>query len=85
MLTLNDVEQLADVIERQSGPEAAKCPRFDPKWLCAGRLARLRQAASQQFIHDDFERPPAAPRLGLYPSRNVLVEGQGRAHIMMPS
>ena len=76
-------EQVADVVDGDSRPQAAEIARIHPE--CRARPGGFlgRQSSAQGVIHDLLERQALSPRFGLQPRGDVFVEGQGRSHIMM--
>jgi len=77
------VQQLADVVQAETGAECAEIPRDHLKWPPPCGRARRGQSAAERVVHGVPERPVRLPRLRPQLRGHVLVEGQRRSHIMM--
>ena len=76
-------KKLADVIEVEAGPHRAEVTCLDDKRRPVHARRCRHQSAPERLVHHIPKRPTRAPRLGLQLGRHVVVERQGRAHIMM--
>lgn len=77
-------EELADVVEGQAGPQRTEIPGLhDIRRPIDARGDH--QPPSEGLVHDLPKRATRASRLGPELGRYVVVERQGRAHIMMLS
>jgi len=81
--TVQVLQQSANAIQRHARFQSAKIVRFDLKPLDPGSRAPQSETGTQHLVNQGLERLPGAPRFGLQAHRNVLVERQGRSHIMM--
>jgi len=82
-LALGPGEHLFDVVETadETRPEVEA---FRPELIAPTlRRAERIQSGSQHLVHDVFERHPALAPLPIESNRDVVIEGQSRAHIMM--
>ena len=76
-------EQVADVVEGEARPKGSKVPGVHDKRrpICSRR--RGDQPPTQRFVHHIPKRAARAPSLRPELRRHVVVERQGRSHIMM--
>ena len=81
---LGRLEQVADVVQAEAGPERAEVARADlERRLRVPIPAAVREREPQALVDDFLERLAGTPDLGLEPAGDVLVERQGRSHILM--
>ena len=80
---LHLVNELSDVVQGKpwsEGPEIAG--RYLESWTRGGNTS-IRQPASQRFVDDVSEGPPGAARFRLELYRHIIVQGEGRSHVLM--
>jgi hypothetical protein len=75
-------QQLADVIDVETGPKAAETAGLDAERLTRSR-AHSHEPTPEGFIDNVFEWAARPARRGLQLDRHVLIQGQRRSHIMM--
>ena len=77
------LEEIANVVEVQTGPEFAEVSGLHGEAAAHRRRARRRKTAAKRLIHGLAERTVRLPRFRPQLRRHIVVEGEGRAHIMM--
>ena len=77
------LEQAADVIQAETRSEGAEVARVHFKWCLPGRSLLADEPAPQRVVHDVPERAPGPPRQLFQFCCHVVIERQGRSHIMM--
>ena len=80
---LEALENLTDVVQAEARSQVAQVARRHPERLGRLRNAPARKAATNGVVHDVSKRPAGHSRLRAEFCRDVLIEGQGRTHIMM--
>ena len=80
---LDPFEQFADVVEGEARPEAAEtaCLDAERSALCGGTSRH--QTMPQRLVDDVAKGAPRSAGHGLQPRRDILIERQGGAHILM--
>ena len=81
--TLYLLEQAGDAVHRQTGVEPAQVADPDTERRCRGRRALRREPTPEGFVDGHLEGTPGTTRLSPKLGRDVVIEGQGRTHIMM--
>ena len=80
---LEALEDLTNVVQAEARSQVAQVAGGNPERLGRLRDAPARQAPTNGVVHDVAKRPAGRSRLRAEFCRDVLVEGQGRTHIMM--
>lgn len=77
------IEQFTDVVEVEPGPDGPEVTGANLEGRASVRGRRAGQASTEYLVDDLLERlaGPARPRFQL--RRHVVIERQGRAHILM--
>jgi hypothetical protein len=76
-------QQGADVVVAAPGQGSAEIHRSNREGRRDPVRSLLRERRTQVLIDQRLERQAAAPRFGLQPGGDVIVQGQCRAHIKM--
>src|SRR2546426_12500398 len=81
--SLGLLEQLADVVQAEARSQFPEIADLDTERLSRpSRTARV-HADPQELVDDLLERPSGPPHLRLELGRNVFVEADGGAHVLM--
>ena len=81
----NLIEQLPDVVHVEPGPPPAEVTGLDPERLAHPWVRRTRQTTAKRLVDHVPERATGPARERFELRGDVVVEGQGRPHIMMLS
>ena len=81
--TLDLFEQVSDVVQVETGRKRPEISRVDDEALPRRGRARLLQPAPKRVIDDLAKRPSGLPGLGFQLGGDVVVQSEGRAHILM--
>ena len=79
----NLLDELGDIVQGKPRPEVAEIAGRDLEGSRLGGDASARQSAAQRLVDDLLERPAGAARFRLELGRHVVVEGEGRPHVLM--
>ena len=83
LCSLDLLDEIRDAVEGKAGPQLPEVPGLHPEGSLERTMSRGRDAATQRRVYGLLEGLAGASRLGLEPGSDVLVERQGRSHIMM--
>lgn len=75
-------DELSDIIQGKPGPEISQVARRDCEGFPPGRDAAARQSGAQRLVDDFLEGPADAARFGLELGGHVVIEGEGRSHLL---
>jgi hypothetical protein len=81
----NLVEQFRDVVQVPTGQPATKRSRVDRKSISRPLLEGRGESTTKRLVDDITKRAPGSADDGLQLCRDVVIERQGRPHIMMLS
>ena len=80
---LDLLDEIRDAVQTESGPELAEVAGLHFERFVRGGSWRPGKTAPEGLVDDGPEGPAGSPRQRRQLGRQILVEGDGRAHALM--